>query len=303
VTAISSGSNPTDTVLHADIICGKQQLKIYFNKTNKMNPPLELKVCAGFANRLRALVSGMCVAEDIIPLNDDGTRPPSLIVSWTPDVGIHTAPFEFLFDVTSLPPWVRLEDGRLQGHSAWATAKSVQSDEEWDFVYQRAGEKRPIRIKSHGQFYRADQGRFLAHLRSLRPAEFVQCMFEDLFAKLSGPIVGVHIRRGDNNASIKESPSELFWEAMTAYPEATMFYVATDSMEEREEAVRRFPGRILTGSATILSRNDPFGCREAMLDFYCLSRCSEILGSYYSSFSEMAAAYGGVPLRVMKISV
>jgi len=128
-------------------------------------------------------------------------------------------------------------------------------------------------------------------------------MFEDLFAKLSGPIVGVHIRRGDNNASIKESPSELFWEAMTAYPEATMFYVATDSMEEREEAVRRFPGRILTGSATILSRNDPFGCREAMLDFYCLSRCSEILGSYYSSFSEMAAAYGGVPLRVMKISV
>jgi hypothetical protein len=266
-----------------------------------MNPPLELRVCAGFANRLRALVSGMCVAEDIIPLNDDGSRPPSLIVSWTPDAGIHTAPFEFLFDVTSLPPWVYIEDGRVQSHSAWATAKSVQSDEEWEFVYQRAGQKRPIRINSHGQFYRADQERFLRHLRSLRPAEFIQSMFEKMFANMEAP-VGVHIRRGDNMVSIKESPSDLFWEAMAAYPPSTMFYFATDSMEEREEATRRFPGRIITGSPTILSRNDAFGCREGMLDFYCLSRCSEILGSYYSSFSEMAAAYGGAPLRVIRNS-
>ena len=279
------------------------ELKIYFNNFNKMNPPLELKVCAGFANRLRALVSGMCVAEDIIPLNEDESRPISLIVSWTPETGIHTAPFEFLFDINSLPPWVRLEDGRLQSHSAWATAKSVQSNDEWKFVYQRAGQKRPIRIKSHGQFYRADHERFLGHLRSLRPAEYVQSMFEDLFAKVTGPIVGVHIRRGDNTASIQTSSSELFWEAMEAYPQTTVFYVATDSMEEREEAVRRFPGRILTGSKTILPRNDPFGCREGVLDFYCLSRCSEILGSCSSSFSEMAAAYGGVPLRVMKNSV
>jgi hypothetical protein len=125
-------------------------------------------------------------------------------------------------------------------------------------------------------------------------------MFEDVFSKVQQKIVGVHIRRGDNRTSIQESPSELFWEAMAAYDPSVIFYLATDSMREREEAERRFPGRILTGSGTILSRNDPFGCREGMLDFYCLSRCSEILGSYYSSFSEMAAAYGGAPLRVIK---
>lgn len=267
-----------------------------------MNPPLELRVCAGFANRLRALVSGICVAEDIIPLNPDGTRPPSLIVSWTPEIAVHTAPFEFLFDPSSLPSWVRVEDGRMQSHTGWDTTKQVLSEDDWNFVYERAGPSRPIRIKSHGQFYRSDQDRFLAYLRALRPAEYIQCISDDIFLNLSKTVVGVHIRRGDNRASIKESPSELFWETMTAYDQSVVFYLATDSMTEREEAELQFPGRILTGSGTILSRNDPFGCREGMLDFYCLSRCSEILGSYYSSFSEMAAAYGGVPLRVIRSS-
>jgi hypothetical protein len=79
-----------------------------------MNPPLEIQVCAGFANRLRALVSAMCAAEDIIPLNADGSRPRSLVVSWPSEFNIHTAPFEFLFSKQSLPSWVHIEDGRLQ---------------------------------------------------------------------------------------------------------------------------------------------------------------------------------------------
>jgi hypothetical protein len=190
----------------------------------------------------------------------------------------------------------------MQSHTGWDTTKQVLSEDDWNFVYERAGPSRPIRIKSHGQFYRSDQDRFLAYLRALRPAEYIQCISDDIFLNLSKTVVGVHIRRGDNRASIKESPSELFWETMTAYDQSVVFYLATDSMTEREEAELQFPGRILTGSGTILSRNDPFGCREGMLDFYCLSRCSEILGSYYSSFSEMAAAYGGVPLRVIRSS-
>jgi hypothetical protein len=247
----------------------------------------------------------MCVAEDIIPLNDDGSRPPSLIVSWTPETDIHTAPFDFLFDTASLPPWVAIEDGRLPAHTGWDNAISVLSEDEWNFVYIRAGQNRPIRIKSHGQFHRSDPERWLGHLRALKPTDMIHCQSEIVFSKVvpgTTAIVGVHIRRGDNKKSIRESPSELFWDAMETYPSTTMFYLATDSVEERNEMIMRFPGRILCGSDTILSRNDPFGCREALLDFYCLSQSSEILGSYYSSFSEMAAAYGGVPLRVLRFN-
>jgi len=83
---------------------------------------------------------------------------------------------------------------------------------------------------------------------------------------------------------------------MALYPTTTVFYLATDSIAEREEAIRKFPGRIIIGSPTILGRDDPFGCREAFVDLICLSNCSEIIGSSYSSFSEVAASMGGVML-------
>jgi hypothetical protein len=38
---------------------------------------------------------------------------------------------------------------------------------------------------------------------------------------------------------------------------------------------------------------------DAVTDFIALSRCKKILGSYASSFSELAALYGDVPLEVI----
>jgi len=266
-------------------------------------PPLEFKACAGFANRLRALISAMCTAEDILPLKSDGSRPISLIVSWTPETNIHTAPFELLFDKYSLPSWVVFEDGNIEPHSGWDKTVEVLTQDEWDFVFSRAGQRRPIRIRSHGHFHRSDPDRWLQHLRTLKPALMIQCISDDIFATVPSGInvVGIHIRRGDNKKSIAESPSELFWDAMSKYDNTTLFYLATDSIEERIEITTRFQDRILLGSDTIIGRNDPFGCREAVVDFYCLSRCSEILGSYYSSFSEMSAMYGDVPLTILRL--
>jgi hypothetical protein len=271
-----------------------------------MNPPLEFKACAGFGNRLRALVSAMCAAENIVPLNDDGSRPLSLVVSWPPETDIHTAPFDFIFDMGSLPSWIKIEDSRLPAHSGWDNCKQVLSQEEWDFVLLRAGQNRPIRIKSHGHFYKNDTKRWLRHLRSLKPTGMVNGMIDDIYALTptgTSQIVGVHIRRGDNEKATSESPSELFWEAMEKYSSSTVFYLATDSMDVRNEAIERFPNRILFASNSLLSRNDPIGCRDAVVDFFCLSRCSEIIGSYYSSFSEMAAMYGEVPLRILRLSL
>lgn len=258
-------------------------------------PPLEFIPCAGFANRLRALVSAMCAAEDIgAPLH----------ALWTHEPSIHIAQFRMLFDTESLPSWMKVEEAILAPHTGWKDIREILTQDEWKFWLDRMGPKRPIRIKSHAHFYKSDQDRWLAHLRSLKPNPVIETKKNIIFHSFpeSTKIVGVHIRRGDNKKSIDESPSELFWEAMKSYDKSVMFYLATDSMEERNEATRRFPNRIIVGSTTILGRNDPYGCREAMMDFVCLSSCSEILGSYYSSFNEMAAMYGGVPLQIIKRS-
>ena len=256
--------------------------------------PLEFMPCAGFANRLRSLVSAMCAAEDIqSPLH----------VLWKIEPHIHVSQFRTLFDVESLPSWLKVEEGVTPAHSGWNTAKEIFTQEDWNFWLDRVGSKRPIRIKSHQQFYKSDQKRWLAHLRSLKPNVVIETKKNILFHSLgdSIKIVGVHIRRGDNKKSAEESPSELFWEMMRSYDESVLFYLATDSVEERATAMKLFPRRILVAS-TILGRNDQSGATNAMIDFVCLSSCSEILGSYYSSFSEMAAMYGSIELRVIKRS-
>jgi hypothetical protein len=40
--------------------------------------------------------------------------------------------------------------------------------------------------------------------------------------------------------------------------------------------------------------------QESVVDLFCLSRMSKIYGSYWSSFSEVAAEIGNVDLIVLK---
>jgi hypothetical protein len=85
---------------------------------------------------------------------------------------------------------------------------------------------------------------------------------------------------------------------MAAYPLTTLFFVASDDDSERKTMQARFPGRILV-AASIIDRFTFNGGVNSFLDFLGLSKCSEILGSASSSFSEMAAAYGGIPLKIV----
>lgn len=250
-------------------------------------PPLEFIPCAGLANRLRAIASAMCAAQDIgSPLR----------ILWRQEARIQTAPFRILFNTETLPSWVTFEEA-IPPHAGWDEFKEVLTEDDWEKHLRFVGKRRSVKIKSHGRFHRTDEERWLKNLRSLQPTEIIMTKRNTIFNSIMADrIVGVHIRRGDNINAIMRSPSEDFWKKMATFPDTTVFYFATDSVEEREEAIRRFPGRIIVGSPTILGRNDPFGCREAFVDLICLSNCSEIIGSSYSSFSEVAAALGGVML-------
>lgn len=111
--------------------------------------------------------------------------------------------------------------------------------------------------------------------------------------------VGVHIRRTDNRLSIEHSPTDMFVSRMKQEPADTMFYLATDSEEVKQELKQAFGGRIIT-SAAKADRGSAEGIKEALAEMYALSRTSHILGSAFSTFSQAAAAIGGISCETIK---
>lgn len=247
---------------------------------------LVLQVCAGLANRLRALVSGICLAEDL-------KRP--LHVIWPANEPSCMARFKDLFDDTSLPSWVKVDMGPLEGESVM-----VLSPEDME-LYVKMDSKMPM--KSYGWFYNRDLPRFYAHFRQLKPIQSLYAELSNIPVLKNRPahLVGVHIRRGDHEKARTHSTLNIFIEHMREEPSTTHFIVATDSKVERKALVEAFGANRLTFPANSLSRMTLRGIQDAVLDFVALSKTDKILGSYASSFSEMAAIYGATPLLVMKV--
>jgi hypothetical protein len=149
-------------------------------------------------------------------------------------------------------------------------------------------ETKPLRIKSYAHFYTSSPERFNYHLRNLKfKAESLT----------NRSYVGVHIRRTDHIKCIENSPIEFFIDSMNEEPTDTKFYLATDCLETKNKLKEIFKERIIT-SAFPLKRTSREGIRGALQDFVSLSNCSKIIGTKYSSFSEMAALYGSIELVV-----
>lgn len=241
---------------------------------------LTLEVVAGMANRIRSLISGICLAEDL-DLN--------LHVIWSANDPACMIPFQELFSTSSLPRWVRVDMGPREG-----TSVEVLSPEDLERYLALAPSGRPLQIRSYGHFYQKDPARWLKHLRALRPAEpLPETKFLDA--------VGVHIRRGDHTKAKTFSPIDAFIKTMKALPEDTYFVVATDSPPEKARLLEEFGSARLWFPATSLSRMTRLGMKSALADFIALSKCKKILGSFDSSFSQIAALYGDVPLEVVKV--
>lgn len=116
---------------------------------------------------------------------------------------------------------------------------------------------------------------------------------------------GVQIRRTDNEKSIQHSPVALFIEKMQTLlerEERTTFFLCTDDREVEEQLRFVFGSRIITNKAE-LSRQTVVGIQDALLDLFCLSKTTHILGSFYSSFAEVAAKLEGAELEVVRNAI
>lgn len=111
--------------------------------------------------------------------------------------------------------------------------------------------------------------------------------------------IGVHIRRTDNTLSIEDSPIEGFVNILKKEvnddPDVS-FYLASDDKEVKTYMRQKFPNRILIGD-NVVSRNSLEGMKFAVAELFTLSKTNKIIGSNYSSYSQIAAELGKIPLE------
>ena len=113
--------------------------------------------------------------------------------------------------------------------------------------------------------------------------------------------VGVHIRRVDNKNAISGSPTERFVDMMNeeiSQDPGVEFFLATDSIDEERTLRKLFPTRVRTQEGKALDRRTPQAARDALVDLFTLASCRKIIGSHFSSFTDVAAALRGVPLVI-----
>lgn len=135
----------------------------------------------------------------------------------------------------------------------------------------------------------------------LRPVRAVREKVEEVTRKLGDNCIGVHIRRTDNRASIDCSPLSLFIERIENELEmdsAVRFFVASDDGSVRRALRERF-GESVLFREKIGERYTIEGERDALVDLMLLSRTRKVYGSYWSSFSEVAAQIGRIPLEIL----
>ena len=130
------------------------------------------------------------------------------------------------------------------------------------------------------------------------PTERLQKRIASITSRFGSSCVGVHIRRTDNQPAIGKSSTDAFIHSMKQELEAdpaTIFYLATDDMEEEKRLREAFPGRILSNENRCLRRDSIDGMHDALLDLYCLASTRKIIGSFFSSFTDIAADMHHIP--------
>jgi len=130
------------------------------------------------------------------------------------------------------------------------------------------------------------------------PTDSLQKRIDHMLSGFGPSCVGIHIRRTDNQPAIGKSTTEAFIGSMKRELEAnpdTRFYLATDDMAEETRLREVFPGKILSNQKRCLRRDSVPGMQDALLDLYCLANTRKIIGSYFSSFTDIAADMRGIP--------
>lgn len=134
------------------------------------------------------------------------------------------------------------------------------------------------------------------------PQPDIQERIDGVSALYDGNTIGVHIRRTDNIQAINNSPIQSFYRILAEEVKkdsSVKFYLASDDDNVKKDFQEKFPHRIITSDVKT-ERNSLEGMKSAVIDLFCLSRTKKIIGSDYSSYSQIAAELNDVELKYAK---
>lgn len=267
----------------------------------------------GLGNRMRAVASAVSLARE---------KKSSVQVGWFRDWALN-ASFSDLFE---MPDMIGVKISDVPFVYYWTLDRPRRKNlfvprvfQRWIFdrcfyepemtaLYQK---KEDVgRYALEGRIYMACCYPFHAYERALilqlfRPNALIRKRLEERCAAFSEYTIGVHVRRTDNIVSIKESPLELFFQAIETEKrehDSLKVFLATDSEEVKQEMYRRYGDMIITSEAKA-DRDSVEGIRDGLVDLYSLAATCKIYGSFGSSFSELAAELGGIPLALLRKKV
>ena len=267
-----------------------------------------VKVRGGLGNRMRVIASCLALHKRLRETID---------VLWIND-GELNCPFERLFlplegvNIINIPyiqKWNKIKRRRV-----FAKLSSDYQDFDIQFsdteivelkrmktdIVKLIKDAESVFIETCHHFY-GDES-FLAYLL---PCKSISNMVKKRKSELGlTSYIGIHIRRTDNKISKEQSTTQGFIQYIEYCENQSIdnqYYLSTDDKEEAVQLKKVFGDKINYVSSSV-RRNKPASIEAALVDMLMLSKSRKVIGSYWSSFSEVAAAYNGVTLDIVRES-
>lgn len=257
---------------------------------------------AGLGNRIRAIASGVFISQI---LNAEST-----IIYWNKTKDCY-ANFHDLFKPIALPNIILKENTSLLNKIATKNnlfiPKIIQKLYYDQCIYNFNKNKdgditNIIKAKSKLLLYSCHSMSNHYNLKNIFiPTNEIEAEIKDV-TKAFNNTIGVHIRRTDNINSIQQSSNESFIKKLNQEIDLNnkvQFYLATDDIQVKKFFLKTYGDRIITCWDDI-DRNTLKGMKSAVKDLFCLSSTNKIIGSAYSSYSEIAAELGNISLEIAK---
>lgn len=264
---------------------------------------------AGLCNRMRVMASGYACAREL----GYSTR-----VHWTWSLAECRAKFQDLFELPSLPDLEIQEtnsllyhqDNHFNLHLPSLLRSVVFKRVIKDYNFRDAESRQSLASYLKQQQVSGDVALCSMHqcgpnypLKELfRPRAEILREIDALVPEGSAAdMVGVHIRRTDHTIAIKYASIDAYATAMKEELDknpACRFFLATDEAEVKDELIRRFGKERLVTAQLVLRRDAREGMVGAVIDLFSLSRTGKIIGSFRSSYSEIAAELGDIPMQM-----
>lgn len=273
-----------------------------------MKKHLLIRPYGGLCNRLRALISAQIVAE---------RSERHLIVVWELHKGCNCRFDELfltdldVFHVGKLGKW--LEDLKIGTVNRFLFGKAVERFGAEDLEAlgrMESSDASVVSARSFSQFKPSTMPQSAYHrafsqkLNALRPKRSIQAIIERFKREtFSENMIGVHVRRTDNVKSKQVSTDEMFMARMRSLLDedpSSRFFLSTDSPATERKLAQACGDKIVSYKKRSRARDDKIGIQDGYIDLRLLGETRRVLGSYWSSFSEMACQFNNIPLEVVK---